>query len=146
MYDGEFRRPDQFVSPTMAEGNKYKISDIYLIKIDPEIVLHAGIVPGWKVPIITDGNPHQEGILDARRVIYLPYSEDKNMVMELPNAPGLLFASQPISSGEIILALDRSLHKYWVIAIHQVYTPPKVLTYLKNMLINANCEQRKILK
>ena len=66
MYDGEFRRPDQFVSPTMPEGTKHKISDIYLIKIDPEIVLHAGIIPGWKVPIITDGNPHQEGILDAR--------------------------------------------------------------------------------
>ena len=47
--------------------------------------------------------------------------------MELPNAPGLLFISQLISSGgEIIFALDKVVHKYWVIAIHQVYTPPKV--------------------
>ena len=68
-----------------------------------------------------------EGLLDQKRVIYLPYSEDKNLVMELPNAPGLLFISQLISSGgEIIFALDKVVHKYWVIAIHQVYTPPKV--------------------
>ena len=81
----------------------------------------------FQVPFITDGNPHQEGLLDQRRVIYLPYSEDKNLVMELPNAPGLLFLSQLISSGgEIIFALDKVVHKYWVIAIHQVYTPPKV--------------------
>ena len=85
-----------------------------------------------QVPFITDGNPHQEGLLDQKRVIYLPYSEDKNLVMELPNAPGLLFLSQLISSGgEIIFALDKVVHKYWVIAIHQVYTPPKVHTKLK---------------
>ena len=81
----------------------------------------------FQVPFITDGNPHQEGLLDQKRVIYLPYSEDKNLVMELPNAPGILFISQLISSGgEIIFALDKVVHKYWVIAIHQVYTPPKV--------------------
>ena len=81
----------------------------------------------FQVPFITDGNPHQEGLLDQKRVIYLPYSEDKNLIMELPNAPGLLFISQLISSGgEIIFALDKVVHKYWVIAIHQVYTPPKV--------------------
>ena len=81
----------------------------------------------FQVPFITDGNPHQEGLLDQKRVIYLPYSEDKNLVMELPNAPGLLFISQLISSGgEVIFALDKVVHKYWVIAIHQVYTPPKV--------------------
>ena len=84
------------------------------------------MIPGWKVPVITDGNPHQVGLLDARRVVYLPYSENKNMVMELPNAPGLLFVSQSLSGGELVFALDRSLHKYWVMAIHQVYTPPKV--------------------
>ena len=86
----------------------------------------------FQVPFITDGNPHQEGLLDQKRVIYLPYSEDKNLVMELPNAPGLLFISQLISSGgEIIFALDKVVHKYWVIAIHQVYTPPKVHTKFK---------------
>ena len=53
------------------------------------------------------------------------------MVMELPNAPGLLFVSQSLSGGELVFAIDRSLHKYWVMAIHQVYTPPKVNANLK---------------
>ena len=55
--------------------------------------------------------------------------------MELPNAPGLLFISQLISSGgEIIFALDKVVHKYWVIAIHQVYTPPKVINNKKILI------------
>ena len=76
--------------------------------------------------MITDGNPHQEGLIDHHRLVYLPYSEDKNLVMELPNSPGLFFTSQIISGGEFIVAFDKTMHKYWVISINQVYTPSKV--------------------
>ena len=44
MFDGEFREPDTFVVPTMPEENRYKVSDIYHLQIDPEIVIHAGRV------------------------------------------------------------------------------------------------------
>ena len=80
-----------------------------------------------KVPLITDGNPHQEGLIDHRKVIYLPYSEDKNLVMELPNMNGHFFNSQIISGGEFLVALDKDKHKCWVMTINQVYTPPKVM-------------------
>ena len=76
--------------------------------------------------MITDGNPHQDGLIDHHRLVYLPYSEDKNLVMELPNSPGLFFTSQIISGGEFIVAFDKTMHKYWVISINQVYTPSKV--------------------
>ena len=46
--------------------------------------------------------------------------------MELPNSPGLFFTSQIISGGEFIVAFDKTMHKYWVISINQVYTPSKV--------------------
>ena len=51
MYDGEFRKPDQYTLPTIPEGNnrRYKISDVYLLQIDPDIVMYAGLLPGWKV-------------------------------------------------------------------------------------------------
>ena len=70
--------------------------------------------------MITDGNPHQDGLIDHHRLVYLPYSEDKNLVMELPNSPGLFFTSQIISGGEFIVAFDKTMHKYWVISINQV--------------------------
>merc|ERR1712008_455658 len=109
----------------MAEGSRYRISDIYHLQIDPEIVAFVGIMPGWRAPVITDGNPHQDGLIDHHRLVYLPYSEDKNLVMELPNSPGLFFTSQIISGGEFIVAFDKTMHKYWVISINQVYTPSK---------------------
>ena len=80
----------------------------------------------FKVPVVTDSNPHLEGLLDQHRIIYMPYSEEKNVVMELPSSPGLFFSSQLISGGELVIAFDRSLHKYWALHINQVYTPPKV--------------------
>ena len=78
--------------------------------------------------MITDGNPHQEGMIDHHRALYLPYSEEKNTVMELPGTQGLFFTSQIICGGELIIAYDRSLHKSWVMSISQVYTPPKVMS------------------
>ena len=80
--------------------------------------------------MITDGNPHQDGLIDHHRLVYLPYSEDKNLVMELPNSPGLFFTSQIISGGEFIVAFDKTMHKYWVISINQVYTPSKVCMFV----------------
>ena len=65
-------------------------------------------------------------LIDHHRAIFLPYSEDKNLVMVLPNSPGNFFTSQIISGGEFIIAFDKTLHKYWVLTINQVYTPPKV--------------------
>ena len=78
--------------------------------------------------MVTDSNPHLEGLLDQHRIVYMPYSEEKNVVMELPSSPGLFFSSQLISGGELVIAFDRSLHKYWALHINQVYTPPKVIT------------------
>lgn len=125
MHEGEFRLPEPFRCPTLPDSGRYRVSDVYHVTIDPELVIYVGLIPGWKVPVITDCNPHQEGMIDHHRVVYLPYTEEKNTFMELPNSPGLFFTSQLISGGEIVIAYDRSLHKYWVIAINQVYTPPK---------------------
>ena len=61
--------------------------------------------------------------------------------MELPCSPGLFFSSQLISGGELVIAFDRSLHKYWALHINQVYTPPKVayiaqyIGYIANLII-----------
>ena len=91
--------------------------------------------------MVTDSNPHLEGLLDQHRIIYMPYSEEKNVVMELPCSPGLFFSSQLISGGELVIAFDRSLHKYWALHINQVYTPPKVayiaqyIGYIANLII-----------
>ncbi len=84
------------------------------------------------MPIVTDGNPHKEGLIDHHRIVYLPYTEEKNLVMELPNSPGLFFNSQILSGGELIITYDRALHKYWVLCLHQVYTPPKVSRYIRS--------------
>jgi hypothetical protein len=49
MFEGDFRIPDGYKQPTMAEGSRYRISDIYHLQIDPEIVAFVGIMPGWRV-------------------------------------------------------------------------------------------------
>ena len=90
----------------------------------------------FKVPVVTDSNPHLEGLLGQHRIIYMPYSEEKNVVMELPCSPGLFFSSQLISGGELVIAFDRSLHKYWALHINQVYTPPKV-TYKQYIRVHT---------
>ena len=46
--------------------------------------------------------------------------------MELPNSQGLFFTSQIVTGGEIFVAYDKALRKYWPIIINQVYVPPKV--------------------
>lgn len=73
-----------------------------------------------------DGNPHQEGLIDHRRAFYLPYSEDKNVIMQLPTMHnGAFFTSQIISGGELIVAFDKTMHRYWILTVNQVYTPSK---------------------
>ena len=94
--------------------------------------------------MVTDSNPHLEGLLDQHRIIYMPYSEEKNVVMELPCSPGLFFSSQLISGGELVIAFDRSLHKYWALHINQVYTPPKV-TYKQYIRVHANYASLKVI-
>ena len=49
MFEGDFRIPDAYKQPTMAEGSRYRISDIYHLQIDPDIVAYVGIMPGWRV-------------------------------------------------------------------------------------------------
>ena len=49
MFEGDFRQPEAFKQPTMAEGSRHKIADIYHLQVDPEVVLHVGIIPGWRV-------------------------------------------------------------------------------------------------
>ena len=53
MFEGDFREPEAFRQPTMAEGSRYKIADIYHLQVDPEVVLHVGIIPGWRVSFQT---------------------------------------------------------------------------------------------
>ena len=48
----------------------------------------------FQLPVVIDKNPHQEGFLDHHRIVFMPYSEDKNTMMSLPNSPGLLFTTQ----------------------------------------------------
>ena len=49
MFEGDFRIPDPYKQPTLAEGSRYRISDIYHLQIDPDIVTFVGIMPGWRV-------------------------------------------------------------------------------------------------
>ncbi len=49
MREGEFRVPEPYVSSTLPESGRYRIADVFLIKIDPELVLYVGLIPGWKV-------------------------------------------------------------------------------------------------
>ena len=70
-----------------------------------------GVVSGEKIPVITDRNPHLEvktldlwsikhlilqNLADSHRCFYLPYSDDANMVAELPNQAGLFFTTQRV--------------------------------------------------
>ena len=56
---------------------------------------HVGVVAGERTPVITDRNPHLETLMDARRTVYLPHTEDANMVVDLPNMSG-----EKIDNGE----------------------------------------------
>ena len=46
--------------------------------------------------------------------------------MELPTREGLFFTSQIVSGGEIFVAYDKALRKYWPMVVNQVYIPSKV--------------------
>ena len=80
-----------------------------------------GVVAGEKVPIITDRNPHLENLLDSKRCIYLPHSEEANIVVDLPNNSGMFFTTQRLTGADCYVCYDRSLHKHWVIVINNVY-------------------------
>lgn len=53
MHEGQFRIPEEFPGPSYLDG-RYRLADVYHIKIDPELVVHVGVVPGCKV--ILGGN------------------------------------------------------------------------------------------
>ena len=58
------------------------------VELSTELVCHVGVVAGERVPVITDRNPHLETLMDSRRAVYLPHTEDANMVVDLPNMSG----------------------------------------------------------
>ena len=58
------------------------------VELNTELVCHVGVVAGERTPVITDRNPHLETLMDARRAVYLPHTEDANMVVDLPNMSG----------------------------------------------------------
>jgi hypothetical protein len=50
MVDDEFRKPEAFSgSGSVALGNRYRVSDVFYLQIDPDLVINIGVVPGWKV-------------------------------------------------------------------------------------------------
>lgn len=51
MFEGDFRIPDAYKQPTMPEGNRYRISDIYHLQVDMDLPVYVGIMPGWRVEI-----------------------------------------------------------------------------------------------
>ena len=79
------------------------------VELNTELVCHVGVVSGEKVPVITDRNPHLENLLDSKRCIYLPYSEDSNMVVDLPNMSGMFFTTQRITGADVFVCYDRKL-------------------------------------
>ena len=79
------------------------------MELNTELVCHVGVVSGEKVPVITDRNPHLENLLDSKRCIYLPYSEDSNMVVDLPNMSGMFFTTQRITGADVFVCYDRKL-------------------------------------
>ena len=105
-----------------------------------------------QLPVVIDKNPHQEGFLDHHRVVFMPYSEDKNSLMALPSSPGLMFTTQvlltvvvpvshrntwvninelsdipqAVSGGDIVIAVDHTLHKFWVVLINRTHQHDKV--------------------
>ena len=50
-----------------------------------------------------------QNLADGHRCFYLPYSEDANMVAELPNQAGLFFTTQKVLSANIGGTLELSL-------------------------------------
>ena len=64
--------------------------------------------------------------MDHRRIVFMPFSETKNTVMGLPNAPGLFFTTQIVSGGEVVIAYDKTLHKYWAVIVNQTHSPDRV--------------------
>ena len=42
----------------------------------------------YSVLIYDDRNPHLENLMDSRRCVYIPQSEEANMVVDLPNMSG----------------------------------------------------------
>ena len=58
------------------------------VELSTELVCHVGVVAGERTPVITDRNPHLETLMDSRRAVYLPHTEDANMVVDLPNMSG----------------------------------------------------------
>lgn len=86
--------------------------------------------------VVTDRNPHLEGLVDVHRCVYLPSSFEKNqtlpgyltqniLYLELPNAslhapgvaPGLFFVTPRLVGCNIFIAHDPGLHKFWVLRI-----------------------------
>ena len=59
------------------------------VELSTELVCHVGVVAGERTPVITDRNPHLETLMDSRRAVYLPHTEDANMVVDLPNMSGI---------------------------------------------------------
>lgn len=140
-----------FIQGRIISSNHYFF--MYLtnqVELNTELVCHVGVVSGEKVPVITDRNPHLENLLDSKRCIYLPYSEDSNMVVDLPNMSGMFFTTQRITGADVFVCYDRklssndnyctildillflwtnnhlnitsrTLHKFWVIVINSVY-------------------------
>ena len=92
------------------------------------------LFPCKRRPVITDKNPHVEGLQDTHKCIYLPSSMDKNqylpsylsqnvLFMELPSAPlftpgiapGLFFVTPKLAGCNIFVAHDPAIHKYWIL-------------------------------
>ena len=121
MVSGKFELAEEVTTTQLVDG-KYSIAPLYKVDLNLELVCHVGVVGGEKVPVITDRNPHLESLMDSKRCIYLPCSEDANMVVDLPNTSGMFFTTQRLTGADCYVCYDRSLHKHWVIVINNVYS------------------------
>ena len=74
--------------PGFEKQNQPLKSAWFKVELNTELVCHVGVVAGERTPVITDRNPHLETLMDARRAVYLPHTEDANMVVDLPNMSG----------------------------------------------------------
>ena len=87
MFEGDFRIPDGYKQPTMAEGSRYRISDIYHLQIDPEIVAFVGIMPGWRVSnFVTFCSFSPCSLTVFHRVDNEKVEIDNNKTLELTNS------------------------------------------------------------
>ena len=120
MVSGKFELAEEVTTTQLVDG-KYSLAPLYKLDLNLELVCHVGVVAGEKVPIITDKNPHMESLMDSRRCVYLPHSEDANMVVDLPNTSGMFFTTQRLTGADCYVCYDRALHKHWVIVINNVY-------------------------